>query len=211
MAHFIKAGRDKPRQADHIDLLFNRFGNDVGGRHHDAHIDNIEIIALQHDADNILANIMHIALHRCHQHLAIIARHGFGARCLHFGLFSLHKRLKIGDSAFHHARGFHHLRQEHFTLAKQITDRVHAVHQRAFNHIERARQFEARLFRVVFNKIGNAIDQRMRQPCFHRLFAPSRILFFRCTFLPAKFLGNFKQLVRAIRPPIQKYIFNRLF
>ena len=79
MAHFIKTGRDKPRQADHIDLLFNRFGNNVGGRHHDAHIDNIKIIALQHDPDNIFANIMHIALHRCHQHLAIIARHGFGA------------------------------------------------------------------------------------------------------------------------------------
>ena len=70
MTHLVKAWRNQPAQTDNVDLLFYRAINNIIGRNHDAHIDDIEIIALQHNANDILANVMHVALHRCHQHLA---------------------------------------------------------------------------------------------------------------------------------------------
>jgi hypothetical protein len=41
---------------------------------------------------------------------------------------------QVGHGLLHHARRFHHLRQEHLAGAEQVADHVHAVHQRAFDH-----------------------------------------------------------------------------
>jgi hypothetical protein len=49
------------------------------------------------------------------------------------------KRLEIGHGLLHHARGLHHLRQEHLAGAEQVTDDIHAVHQRPFDDVERLR------------------------------------------------------------------------
>jgi hypothetical protein len=54
-----------------------------------------------------------------------------------------------GDGLLHHAGGFHHLRQEHLARAEQVADDVHAVHQRAFDHLQRPFRREARGFGVV--------------------------------------------------------------
>ena len=43
---------------------------DLGRRHHDAEIDDLVIVAGEHDADDVLADVVHIALDRRHQHLA---------------------------------------------------------------------------------------------------------------------------------------------
>ena len=61
----------------------------------------------------------------------------------------------------HHAGGFHHLRQEHLAGAEQVADHVHAGHQRAFDHVQRARGFQARFFGVLDDVCGDALHQRM--------------------------------------------------
>ena len=66
MAHFIKAWRNQAAEANNIDLFFNRFVDNVIGRHHHTHINNIEIIALQNHANDVFANIVHIAFHCRH-------------------------------------------------------------------------------------------------------------------------------------------------
>ncbi len=90
-------------------------------------------------------------------------------------LLLLHEGQQIGDRLLHHARGFHHLRQEHFAGAEQVADDVHAVHQRAFDHVERALGALPRFLDVGRDEIGDAVHQRMRQPLLHRPLAPGQI------------------------------------
>ena len=140
-------------------------------RHHDAEIDHVVVVALEHDADDVLADVVHVALD-CGEHDLAVRR---GVRASVAVL--LHERHQMGDGLLHHARRLDHLRQEHPSRAEQIADDVHAVHQRAFDHRERARRFLARLLHVVGDEIGDAVDQRMRQALFHRPFAPGKISF----------------------------------
>ena len=76
----------------------------------------------------------------------------------------LHERHQVGDRLLHHARRLHHLRQEHLAGAEQVADDVHAVHQRAFDHVERALGLEPRLLGVGLDEIGDAVHQRVREP-----------------------------------------------
>ncbi len=90
----------------------------AAGDHH-AEVDHLEIIAAEHDADDVLADVVHVALDGSEQDLA-----GRGA----LALVLVHERQQIGDGLFHHARGFDHLRQEHLALAEEIADDVHPRH-----------------------------------------------------------------------------------
>ena len=79
------------------------------------------------------------------------------------------------DRLLHHARGFHHLRQEHLARAEQIADHVHARHQRALDHIERPGRELARLFHVRLDEFGDAVDERMLEPLLDAPRAPGEI------------------------------------
>ena len=84
------------------------------------------------------------------------------------------------DRLLHHARAFHDLRQEHLAGAEEIADDVHAVHQRALDHLDRlaaARRDRApRLFGVLDDERRDALDQRMREPLLDAAVAPRQIL-----------------------------------
>ena len=72
---------------------------------HGTQINNFEAVTLQHNANDILANVMHVALDGCHDDLALALGAG------HF--FCLNIREEMRNGLFHHAGGLHHLRQEH--------------------------------------------------------------------------------------------------
>ena len=80
---------------------------------------------------------------------------------------------QVGDRLLHHARRLHHLRQEHLALAEQVADDVHAGHQRPFDHVQRpaARGLDrcAGLLGVLDDEVGDAVDQRVREPLVDRL------------------------------------------
>ena len=44
---------------------------DFRRRHHDAEIDDLVIVALEHDADDVLADVVHVALDGRHHDLAV--------------------------------------------------------------------------------------------------------------------------------------------
>ena len=138
-AHLVERGRDQAGEADDVGAFGLRGLDDLGGRHHDAEVDHLEIVTLQHDADDVLADVVDVALdgreHDLAGGVAAVAGDAVGevARLLLF-----HERHQIGDRLLHHARGLHHLRQEHLAVAEEVADDVHAGHQRAFDHVERA-------------------------------------------------------------------------
>ena len=143
MAHLVERRRDQAGQPDDVGLLGRRRLQDFLRRHHDAEIDHVVIVALEHDADDVLADVVHVALDGREHDLAVraevCARPSFS--CSMYGM-------QIGDRLLHHPRRLDHLRQEHSAGAEQVADHVHAVHQRAFDHGERARRLVPRFLDV---------------------------------------------------------------
>ena len=131
--HLVQRRRDQPGEADDVGAHLAGGVEDLLGRHHDAEVDDLVVVALQHDADDVLADVVDVALDRGHDDLAV------GASRVASGLASrLDERDQVGDGLLHHARGLHHLRQEHLAGAEQVADDVHAVHQRALDDLDRA-------------------------------------------------------------------------
>ena len=128
--HLVKAGRDQARKADDIHLFLHRRVENLVSWHHHAKVDDIITVTGEHHTNDVLADIVHIAFHGRHQHLAV----GLRGRSQPL-LFLFHERLEPGDRLLHHARRFHHLRQEHLAGTEQVADDIHAVHQWPFNHV----------------------------------------------------------------------------
>ena len=188
-------GRDQAGEPDDVRVLLLRRLQDFRRRHHHAEIDHLVIVALEHDADDVLADVVHVALDRGHDDLAV------GALLLDalLLLLLLHERHQIGDRLLHHARGFHHLRQEHLAGAEQIADHVHAVHQRAFDHVQRALGLAPRLLDVAFDEIGDAVHQRVREPLLDRPLAPGEIGLLLLLAVAAIALGEREQPLGGVR------------
>ncbi len=163
-AHLVERGRDQPGEADEIGLLLARRVEDLPRRHHDAEVDHLVVVALEHDADDVLADVVHIALDGRHHDAARGRARGKPAR----PLLLFHEGQEIGDRLLHHASRFHHLRQEHLAGAEEVADHVHAGHQRAFDDVERTLGRKPRLLGVGLDEIGDAVDERVLEPLVDR-------------------------------------------
>ena len=108
--HFIQRRRDQTRQADDVALLLFGYLQDLLCRHHHAEVDDVIAVATEHHADDVLADVVYVALHGGHEDLAL------GFRLVTF--FQFDERDQVRHGLFHHAGGFHYLRQEHFSGAK---------------------------------------------------------------------------------------------
>ena len=62
MDHLVERGRDEAGKADRVRLPFARDREDLRGRRHHAEIDDLVIVAGEHDADDVLADVVHVAL-----------------------------------------------------------------------------------------------------------------------------------------------------
>ena len=71
MAHLVERRRDQAGEADDVRLLAARRLQDFRRRHHDAEIDHLVVVALQHDADDVLADVVHVAFDGRHHDLAV--------------------------------------------------------------------------------------------------------------------------------------------
>ena len=55
---------------DDVDLLLPCRGNDFFGRHHHAEVGHLVVVTREHHADDVLADVVHIALHGGEKHAA---------------------------------------------------------------------------------------------------------------------------------------------
>ena len=169
--HLIQRRRNQPAQANHIHPMRLRLGQNLFAGHHHPKIDHLIPVARQHDPYNIFSNVVHVPFHRRHENfacpLALIP-----SRLL----LLFHKGSQIGHRFFHHSCAFHYLRQKHFALSKKIPNVPHPPHQRSLNHFQWATILLPRLLRILINKIGHPLQQRMQQPLIHRPLSPYLIL-----------------------------------
>ena len=111
----------------------------------------------------------------------------------------------------HHARALHHLREEHLALAKQVAHHLHAVHQRAFDHLQRHRVFLQRFFGVGNDEVRDAAQQRVLQALFHADFAPRQIGFdLLAAALALETLGIVHQDFRGIGTAVEQHVLHLL-
>mmetsp|Transcript_23177 Transcript_23177/g.58437 ORF Transcript_23177/g.58437 Transcript_23177/m.58437 type:complete len:525 (-) Transcript_23177:2389-3963(-) len=61
--HLIQRWGDKAREAQNVRLVLLAGLNDLLPRSHDTHVNDLEVVASQHDGHNVLADVVHIALH----------------------------------------------------------------------------------------------------------------------------------------------------
>ena len=136
MHHLVERGGDEAGEADDVDLVLLRLRQNLLRRDHHAEVDHLVAVAGQDDADDVLADVVHVALHRRHQDLGVGLLDPAGGE--ERGLLLLHEGFEIGHGALHHAGRLHDLRQEHLAGAEEVADDVHAGHERAFDDVERA-------------------------------------------------------------------------
>ncbi|RMR97359.1 hypothetical protein ALP75_205063 [Pseudomonas syringae pv. actinidiae] len=200
MHHFVQRRGDQPGQADDVALLVAGDLQDLLGRHHHAQIDDVIAVTAQNHADDVLANVVNVALDRGHEDLAL----GFGL----VTFFQFDERNKVRDRLFHHPCRLHHLRQEHLARAEQVADHVHAGHQRAFDHLDRPGEAQARLFGVLHDMVSDALDQRVLEALVDRPAAP----FFGFSFLDAAIalvlVGNGQQRIGALGIAVKHHVFD---
>ena len=156
----------RPERPDDVAVLLERGVEDPVGRDHDAEVDDLVAVAAEHDADDVLADVVHVALHRREHD----ARRRRRARLLRF-----HERLQVRDRPLHRARALHDLRQEHLPRAEEVADDRHPVHQRPFDDVERTRGFGSRLLGVLLDEVDDPVDERVREAFADRGLAPREV------------------------------------
>ena len=80
---------------------------------------------------------------------------------------SAFSRIDVGlqdtDGLLHGARGLHHLRQEHLSLAEELAHAVHACHQRPLNDVDGSRILGQCFLQVGLQVVADAFDEGVRE------------------------------------------------
>src|SRR2546422_3058020 len=203
MHHLVQRRRDQAAETDDINTPLTRGLEDLVTGHHHAQVDHLVVVAAEDDAHDVLADVVHVPLHRSHQDFALRLAAAGGL------LLRLHEWLQVGHGLLHHAGALDDLRQEHLAGAEQVPDDVHPRHQRAFDHLQWFGVLAPRLFYVGLNILDDALDEGMREALFDRALPPGVLLNSRLVFLLDRLREGHQPLGR-VGPPVQQHILDQL-
>ena len=153
-------------------MLLGRVQNLARGHHH-TEVDHFKVVALQDDSNDVLADVVDVALDCGHDDRAVGV---FTPHCAGLGLLRLDIRQQIRNGLLHHPGRFHHLGQEHLACAKEVADDIHTVHQRALDHLDRAAprgsDLSPQFFGVRVDVGVDTLDQSVCDAFAHRKRSP---------------------------------------
>ena len=165
MHHLVERRGNEAAQAYHVYLLGNGALHDGLGGYHNAQVDDIIAIAGHDDGDDVLADVVDVALHSGQQHAS--------GRSHALGLLGLDSGLQDGDGFLHSAGSLHHLGEEHLAGTEEVAHVVHARHQRAFDDVHGLWIFFQGLGQVFFQVVADAFGQGVGEAFLQRAAAPS--------------------------------------
>ena len=187
------------------------------GYHH-AQIVHLEVVARQHDAHDILSNVVHITVGSSQHHdIAFCLRSfatSFCKRFSHTHVLPFQLRFQHLHRLAHHLRRLHHLRQKHLTFAEEPAHMFHRLHQRLLNHRHRVVAVGMQRLHDVFPKIAAvALAQCVLQSFLNAALSPvshPRVAG-RRPFLLLQFqlVGKRYQRLRSLRRSVQDDILHR--
>ncbi len=70
MAHFVERGRNQSGKPDDVRIVRLGGFQNFGRRNHDAEVNDFVVVALKHNANDVLSDIVDIAFYRRHHDLA---------------------------------------------------------------------------------------------------------------------------------------------
>ena len=204
MGHLVQRRRNQSAQSDQVGLLFNRRPQDCFGRHHDTQVDDVKVVAAQHDGNDVLSNIVDVTFD---------CGYYDGATCLsnRLGhvLFGRHEGRQIGDGLFHYPGRLDNLRQEHLAGTEQVAHDAHSPHQRTLDDLQRPPVLLPGVFRVGVDVVRDPFQQCMLQTFFHEALTPTLIA---SVLLPFRLLldglGQFDQTLGSVRTPVEQNVFD---
>ena len=167
--HLVQRGCDQTGQADGVGAELDRGVEDLVRGHHNAQVVDLVVVAAQHHSDDVLADIVDVALHRGGHQLAAHAHAAGGL------LLRLHERLEVRDSALHRARALDHLGQEHLAGAEEVAHDFHPVHQWALDNQQALSQLHARFLGVGLDELHLTMEDGVCQPLLDGAFAPGQV------------------------------------
>ena len=123
-----------------------------------------------------------------------------------------HEGLEPGHGLFHDPGALDDLREEHLSFTEEVTDDLHAVHQRPLDDLQGPVEELARLLRVALNEVCDAVYQGVAQPFGDLLLAPGEpavIVFF---FPPGVFQpgGVLDQTLGGVLAPVEEDVLDKL-
>ena len=136
---------------------------------HDAQVDDLEVVALEDDADDVLADVVDVPLDRGGDDPAL------GPGLARARLLRLQEGDQVGDRLLHDAGALDHLGEEHPARPEQVADPVHAGHQRPLDHVQGPVGLAAGFLRVRDHVVGDAPDQGVAEALGHRALAPGEV------------------------------------
>ena len=166
--HLLERGRDEPREADEIGVQLACRLEDPCRRDHDPEIDDLVVVALQDDADDVLADVVDVALDRGHHDQAVVLRCGRV-------FLGLDERHEVSHGLLHDPGALDDLGQEHLAGAEQVADDVHPVHQRALDDVDRALGGLPGLLRVLDDPVVDPLDEGVDEPVVDRSLPPREV------------------------------------
>ena len=203
MHHLVERGSDEAGEAEDIGFFtLDGFEYPVA-RHHDPDVDNLVVVAGEHDRYDVFADVVHVAFHRREQHP--------GCRPAVFLLSLL--LLDIRDEpcyrAFHDAGALDHLGKKHLPFGKEVSDGVHAVHERALDDLKGARIELASLLGIDIDIFHNAFYERVTEPFLNGGVSPFRGFCFDFFAAFTDGFGMADQPFRRIRTTVEEHILHQ--
>ena len=125
--HHLRRLDEQAGQADRVGPVLAECFDQLLGRHLDAEIDDAVAVVAENDLDQVLADVVNVALDRSENNFAL-------GRTL--GL--LHVRFEMRDGGLHRLGRLQNFGDNHLVGVEQPADLVHALHQRAVDDFERS-------------------------------------------------------------------------
>ena len=166
LLHDDRALHQQPGHADRVGLVLLGGVEDRGDRLLDADVDDVVAVVGQDDVDQVLADVVHVALDRGEHDAALAVVVGL-----------LDVRLQVGHRRLHDLGRLEHERQLHLAGAEQLADDLHAVEQDVVDDRQRRPRLQRRI-QVGLEPVALAVDDPPLEPLLQRqrgqLLRPAR-------------------------------------
>jgi hypothetical protein len=116
--HDVDALDEQAREADRVGLVLPEGFNDGADRLLDADVEDLVAVVGQDDVNQVLADVVHVALDGGEHDLALL-----------LALHSLHEGFELRHGHLHDLGALEHERQLHLARAEQFADGLHALEQ----------------------------------------------------------------------------------
>ena len=167
------------------------FDEQLGHRHLDPEVVDLVAVVGEDDVDEVLADVVDVALHGPEDDPAPAARLG-----------PLHVRLEMGDGGLHRLGRAEHERQLHLAGAEQLADGAHPGEQHVVHDPEGGVPGREGLVELGLEAVAVAVDDALLEPALDRPVGAVLDRRVRCRALALEGLDERRERVVALASPV---------